>query len=145
MTTYMVIYISTHSVTRLLSPLSPLGSSIVSETVAYITTQTTTYTTTYILPPPATESATATTTNTVAEPILQADDPRAIFQQYKEVREAWFAILPHRVYKTNQQYQKTMGLPLRYSKAEYDWCLNYKQMGVVAGQEIISETGLRRR
>ena len=22
-----------------------------------------------------------------------------------------------------------MGLPLRYSKAEYNWCLDYKQMG----------------
>ncbi|KAJ0121840.1 Uncharacterized protein HZ326_31444 [Fusarium oxysporum f. sp. albedinis] len=22
-----------------------------------------------------------------------------------------------------------MGLPLRYSKVEYDWCLDYKQMG----------------
>jgi hypothetical protein len=30
--------------------------------------------------------------------------------------------------KTNQQYRKAMGLPSRYTKANYTWCLNYKQM-----------------
>ena len=30
--------------------------------------------------------------------------------------------------KTNQQYRKAMGLPPRYNKKSYEWCLNYKQM-----------------
>ncbi|KAJ3454861.1 hypothetical protein MRS44_013461 [Fusarium solani] len=67
--------------------------------------------------------------NAAAVPALRADDPRAIFQRYKEAREAWFVTLPRGAYKTNQQYRKAMGLPLRYSKADYDWCLDYKQMG----------------
>ena len=29
----------------------------------------------------------------------------------------------------NQQYRKAMGLPLRYSKESFKWCLDYKQMG----------------
>lgn len=28
-----------------------------------------------------------------------------------------------------QQYRKAMGLPQRYNKASYQWCLDWKQMG----------------
>ena len=61
--------------------------------------------------------------------MLRADDPRAIYQRYRESREAWYATLPRGVPKTNQLYRRAMGLPTRYSKADYDWCLDYKQMG----------------
>ncbi|KAL9563956.1 hypothetical protein ACKAV7_011991 [Fusarium commune] len=64
-----------------------------------------------------------------AAPALRADDPRAIYQRYKEAREAWYATVPRGGLRTNQQYRKAMGLPARYSKIELQWCLNYKQMG----------------
>ncbi|KAF6514274.1 hypothetical protein HZS61_006530 [Fusarium oxysporum f. sp. conglutinans] len=64
-----------------------------------------------------------------AAPALRADDPRAIYQRYKEAREAWYATVPRGGLRTNQQYRKAMGLPARYSKIEPQWCLNYKQMG----------------
>ncbi|KAJ3455262.1 hypothetical protein MRS44_013862 [Fusarium solani] len=127
-TTHTTTHISTRSVTRSLSPSSPSGASIVSETIT--TTHTTTYTTTQVLSPPtATPSTTIPAATATAAPTLRADDPRAIFQRYKEAREAWYATLPQGAYKTNQQYRKAMRLPIRYSKAEYDWCLDYKQMG----------------
>ena len=43
-------------------------------------------------------------------------------------RDAWYKAQPRGSIKTNQQYRKAMGLPLRYSKANYQWCLDWKQM-----------------
>ncbi|KAF6527905.1 hypothetical protein HZS61_008207 [Fusarium oxysporum f. sp. conglutinans] len=128
-TTHIITHTTTRSITRSLSPSSSAGSSIVSEIVAYTTTHTTTHTTTRVLSPPAARPGTVPAANAIAVPALRADDPRAIFQRYKEAREAWFTTLPRGAYKTNQQYRRAMGLPLRYSKAEYDWCLDYRQMG----------------
>lgn len=121
-TTQIITHISSRSVTRSLSPLSPSGASIISETIT--TTHISTHTTTRVLSPPA-----AMPMATPAAPALRADDPRAIFQRYKEAREAWYATLPRGMVKTNQQFRKAMKLPTRYSKAEYNWCLDYKQMG----------------
>ncbi|EXK26753.1 hypothetical protein FOXG_22256 [Fusarium oxysporum f. sp. lycopersici 4287] len=59
---------------------------------------------------------------------LRYDDPQAIYQRYTAVREAWYKAQPPSSIKTNQQYRKATGLPLRYSKADYDWCLDWKQM-----------------
>ncbi|KAH7461514.1 hypothetical protein FOMA001_g19037 [Fusarium oxysporum f. sp. matthiolae] len=125
-TTHTVTHTATRSVTRSLSPSSPSGVSVISEIVAYTTTHMTTHTTTHMVSPPTAKSAAITTPRV---PVLQPDDPRAIFQRYKEAREAWYATLPQGGLKTNQQYRRAMGLPQRYSKAEYNWCLDYKQMG----------------
>ncbi len=59
---------------------------------------------------------------------LRHDDPRAIYQRYTAAREAWCKTQPSDSARTNLQYRKAMGLPLRYSKASYDWCLDWKQM-----------------
>lgn len=117
-TTHTTTHTTTRSITRSLSPSSPSGSSIVSEIIAC----TTTHTTTHVVSPPAAGPANAV-------PALRADDPRVIFQRYKEAREAWVATFPRGSQKTNQQYRKAMGLPTRYSKEDYEWCINYKQMG----------------
>lgn len=63
------------------------------------------------------------------EPELPHYHPCAIYQRYVTAREAWYKTLPRGDLKTNQQYRKAMGLPQRYSKKDYDWCLDYKQMG----------------
>jgi hypothetical protein len=73
--------------------------------------------------PAAAEAAAA-----VAAPALRYDDPRAIYQRYITARDTWYKAQPRGSIKTNQQYRKAMGLPLRYSKADYDWCLDWKQM-----------------
>jgi hypothetical protein len=57
------------------------------------------------------------------------DDPQAIYQRYIAAREAWYKVQPRGSLKTNQQYWKALGLPLRYNKASYQWCLDWKQMG----------------
>ncbi|KAJ3454421.1 hypothetical protein MRS44_018315 [Fusarium solani] len=123
--THTETHTATRSITRSLSPSSPSGASVLSE-IIYVTTHTTTHTTTRVVSPPAAESATTATPNM---PALRPDDPRAIYQRYKAAREAWYATLPRGAIKTNQQYRKAMKLPTRYSKTEYDWCLDYKQMG----------------
>lgn len=74
------------------------------------------------------EEATAEAAAAVVAPILRYDNPRAIYQRYTTAREAWYKAQPRGSIKTNQQYRKAMGLPLRYSKADYDWCLDWKQM-----------------
>jgi hypothetical protein len=59
---------------------------------------------------------------------LDYRDPQAIYQRYIEARDTWYRAQPRGSIKTNQQYRKAMGLPQRYSKASYKWCLDYKQM-----------------
>ncbi|TVY62436.1 hypothetical protein Focb16_v004300 [Fusarium oxysporum f. sp. cubense] len=61
-------------------------------------------------------------------PVLRYDDPRAIYQRYTAAREDWYKAQPPGSTKTDQWYRKAMGLPLQYSKADYDWCLDWKQM-----------------
>ncbi|EXM18538.1 hypothetical protein FOTG_13354 [Fusarium oxysporum f. sp. vasinfectum 25433] len=77
----------------------------------------------YILAGPST----ATAQSEVNE--LDYDDARAIYRRYKADREAWYATQPRGALKTNQQYRKAMKLPQRYTKAKYNWCLDYKEMG----------------
>jgi hypothetical protein len=59
---------------------------------------------------------------------LRYDNPQAIYQRYIKARDAWYKAQERGSIKTNQQYRKAMGLPLRYDKASYEWCLDYKQM-----------------
>lgn len=66
-------------------------------------------------------------------------DPITIFDHYKTARGAWYSSLPKGGLKTNQQYRKAMNLPLRYSKTEFDWCQDYKQMG----KQRITRSGRR--
>ncbi|KAF4339788.1 hypothetical protein FBEOM_6326 [Fusarium beomiforme] len=79
-------------------------------------------------------SATAKGPAAVGSPVaavaqaLRYDDPQAIYQRYTAAREAWYKAQPPGSIKTNQQYRKAMGLPLWYSKSDYDWCLDWKQM-----------------
>ena len=84
-------------------------------------------------------AAPATAETPPAAPVLRYDDPRAIYQRYTAAREAWYRAQPRGSIKTNQQYRKAMGLPLRYSKADYDWCLDWKQMT----KRCITPTGSR--
>jgi hypothetical protein len=63
-----------------------------------------------------------------AASLLRYDSPEAIYQRYIAARSAWYKAQPCGSIKTNQQYRKAMGLPLRYNKTSYEWCLNYKQM-----------------
>ena len=56
------------------------------------------------------------------------DSPQAIYERYVASREAWYKRQPRGAIKTNQQYRKAQGLPSRYSKADYAWCCDWKQM-----------------
>jgi hypothetical protein len=72
-------------------------------------------------------------TNAPVAPEASYESPQAIYQRYISARSAWYATQPRGDIRTNQQYRSAMGLPLRYSKASYEWCLNYKQMGKRCG------------
>jgi hypothetical protein len=56
------------------------------------------------------------------------DSPETIYRRYVAARGAWYAAQPAGSVKTNQQYRSAMGLPQRYDKQSYEWCLDYKQM-----------------
>jgi hypothetical protein len=62
-------------------------------------------------------------------PASRYDDPRAIYQRYVAARYAWYKVQPRGSVKINQQYRRALGLPLRYDKSSYQWCLDWKQMG----------------
>ncbi|KAG6979895.1 hypothetical protein FocnCong_v010558 [Fusarium oxysporum f. sp. conglutinans] len=62
-------------------------------------------------------------------PTSRYDDPGAIYQRYVAARDAWYKVQPRGSIKTNQQYRRALGLPLRYDKSSYQWCLDWKQMG----------------
>ncbi|KID81747.1 transposase [Metarhizium guizhouense ARSEF 977] len=62
-------------------------------------------------------------------PTLSYQDPRAIYDKYVAAREDWYTAQPRGSVKTNQLYRKAMKLPQRYTKADYTWCCDYKQMG----------------
>lgn len=65
---------------------------------------------------------------------LRYDSPQAVYQRYTTARSAWYAAQPVGALKTNQQYRRAMGLPLRYDKQSYEWCIDYKQMGRRCGR-----------
>ncbi|KJZ68350.1 hypothetical protein HIM_12259 [Hirsutella minnesotensis 3608] len=86
----------------------------------------------------------ATQTATVEEAALTAeklryDDPRAIYQRHVKAREAWYKAQPRSSIKTNQAYCKAIGLPQRYDKQSFEWCLDYKQMSALC----VTSTGRR--
>ena len=66
--------------------------------------------------------------NPAQVPKMRYNDPQAIYQRYVVARETWYKAQPHGIIKTNQQYRRAMGLPQRYDKAAYQWCLDWKQM-----------------
>jgi hypothetical protein len=47
--------------------------------------------------------------------------PILIYQRYVTAREAWYISLPRGSVKTNQLYRKAQGLPIRYSKADFNY------------------------
>jgi hypothetical protein len=51
-----------------------------------------------------------------------------MYQKYVAARSAWYEAQPRGSIKTNQEYRRAMGLPLRYDRKSYEWCLDYKQM-----------------
>lgn len=106
--------------------------------IAAITAVATTAATTAATTSTATSTATITSPSLTA-PILQYNHPYSIFQRYQAARSAWYATQPQGALRTNQLYRKAMGLPQRYSKASYQWCIDYKQMG----QYYISSNGRR--
>lgn len=65
---------------------------------------------------------------------LRYDSPQAVYQRYTTARSSWYAAQPVGALKTNQQYRRAMGLPLRYDKKSYEWCIDYKQMGRRCGR-----------
>ncbi|KAH7462804.1 hypothetical protein FOMA001_g7825 [Fusarium oxysporum f. sp. matthiolae] len=67
------------------------------------------------------------------------DSPQAIYGRYVAARSAWYAAQPAGSIKTNQQYRRAMGLPLRYDKPSYEWCLDYKQIS----KRCVTSTGSR--
>ncbi|KAG6989701.1 PKS-NRPS hybrid synthetase [Fusarium oxysporum f. sp. conglutinans] len=77
--------------------------------------------------------------NLPSQPLLRHDSPEAIYGRYVAARSAWYAVQPAGSIKTNQQYRRAMGLPLRYDKQSYEWCLDYKQMS----KRCITSTGSR--
>jgi hypothetical protein len=89
----------------------------------------------------------AAVAETMAAPELRYDDPRAIYRRYVEARQAWYNAQPRGNIKTNQQYRKATGLPQRYDKVSYKWCLDWKQMGKQCMMQEGSRewTTLRRR
>ncbi|EXL39492.1 hypothetical protein FOCG_17893 [Fusarium oxysporum f. sp. radicis-lycopersici 26381] len=90
-------------------------------------------------PDPQARERKASGVDTWAAQAPRYDSPQAIYQRYIAARNAWYASQPAGSVKTNQQYRRAMGLPLRYDKVSYDWCLDYKQMGV----RCVSSRGAR--
>lgn len=61
--------------------------------------------------------------------LARYDSPEAIYQRYVDRRETWYRAQTCESLKTNHQYRKAMGLPVRYDKTDYVWCRSFKQMG----------------
>jgi len=73
----------------------------------------------------------------LTSPILSSppiySSPEAIYQRYIQTRDIWYKAQAHANTRTNRAYRKAMGLPLRYSKVNYEWCLDFKEMGKRCG------------
>ena len=97
--------------------------------------------TTIVDAPATTEPLPPATAEEVAPAIekLRYDDPRAIYERYVKARETWYKTQPRGSIKTNQAYRKAMGLPQRYDKQSFKWCLDYKQMSA----HCVTSTGRR--
>ena len=54
--------------------------------------------------------------------------PQAIYQRYVTARAAWYAGQPRGNIKTNQEYRRAVGLPLRYDRQWYAWCVEEIRM-----------------
>ena len=74
-----------------------------------------------------------------APPLLRYDSPVAIYARYVAERNAWYALQPSGSVKTNQEYRRAKGLPQRYNRDSYEWCLDYKQMS----KRSVSQDGSR--
>lgn len=79
-------------------------------------------------PGQAVPKETATSSEAITRTSLRYDSPQMIYQRYIEERSKWYAAQPAGSIKTNQQYRRAKGLPLRYEKRSYEWCSDYKQM-----------------
>ena len=82
---------------------------------------------------------TGTSSEAVSQPQLRYNSPQVIYQKYTAERSAWYASQPSGAIKTNQLYRRAMGLPLRYNKRSYEWCLDYKQMS----KRCVTSSGAR--
>jgi hypothetical protein len=72
-------------------------------------------------------------------------DPQAIYQRYVKARAKWYRLQPPGSIKTNQKHRKAMGLPARYSKEDYNWCLDWKQMKKRCKRQRVFGTGIEKR
>jgi len=95
--------------------------------------------TAFVDAPATTESLPSAEKAVPAVEHLRYDDPRVIYERYVKAREAWYKAQPRGSIKTNQAYRKAMGLPQRYDKQSFKWCLDYKQMSA----RCLTSTGLR--
>ncbi|EXU94480.1 MULE transposase domain protein [Metarhizium robertsii] len=68
-------------------------------------------------------------TSPQASPQYRYDSPEAIYRRYTASRRKWYDCQSHRSKRTDRLYRKAMGLPPRYKKADYNWCLDWKEMG----------------
>ena len=73
------------------------------------------------------------------QPSLRYDAPERIYQRYITARTAWCGKQSTKKDKTDKQYRKAIGLPLKYTKQDYRWCQDYKQMS----SRRITSTGSR--
>ncbi|KAH7461200.1 hypothetical protein FOMA001_g19226 [Fusarium oxysporum f. sp. matthiolae] len=91
----------------------------------------------------ATEAPRAKEVSIVRDPLTQLplryDSPEAIYSRYVAARSVWYAAQPRGSIKTNQEYRKAKGLPQRYDKRSYEWCLDFKQMS----KRCVTQTGSR--
>lgn len=96
-----------------------------------------------ISPSAANEAPQTKEASIVCDPLVQLppryDSPEAIYSRYVAARSAWYAEQPRGSIKTNQQYRKAKGLPQRYDKKSYEWCLDFKQMS----KRCVTGTGSR--
>lgn len=70
---------------------------------------------------------------------MRYDDPRAIYERYVTARDIWYKAQRPGTYVNNKIYRKAVGLPIQFTKASYDWCLDYKQMT----RHCVTSTGTR--
>jgi hypothetical protein len=67
----------------------------------------------------ADQAAAVETRAAALAPELRYDGPRATYQRYVAVRDAWYKVQPRGSIRTNQQYPRALSLPLRYDKSSY--------------------------
>ena len=65
---------------------------------------------------------------TTSKPSLQYDAPERIYQRYITARSAWYDEQSVKKDRTDKQYHKAIRLPPKFTKQNYTWCQDYKQM-----------------